>query len=266
MSEFKVKASIKISVVFSFVAMIAINILANTLPINHQTTAQVADSYPNLFAPAGYTFTIWALIYLLLAAYTLYQLGLFGKATGPAEAQLLNKVGLYFTISALANIAWIFSWHYNRIASSLLMMAVILISLIVINTTINRRALARKDWFFIQLPFTVYFGWITVAAIANVTVYLVSINWGGFGISEPVWTMIILLVGAAIGLFTMLKLKCVAYGLVLIWAYSGILVKHLSPSGFDGQYPAVITTAVICLVLFGIAVAYLFLVKKRKPL
>lgn len=265
MSSTKVNASIKILVTLSFLVMIIVNALANILPINNQTTGQIADAYPNLFAPAGYTFAIWGLIYLLLAAYTLYQLGLFQKGTDPARAKLLNTVGLYFTLSSLANAAWIFSWHYHLIPLSMLLMLIILLCLIVINQAIAKTTLSPRDVFFIRIPFAVYFGWITVATIANATVLLVSIGWDGWGISEPVWTVIILFVGALIGLITMLCLKSMAYGLVLIWAYTGILVKHLSPSGFDGQYPAVITAAIICIGLFAIAEAYL-LISRRKVL
>lgn len=99
-------------------------------------------------------------------------------------------------------------------------------------------------------PFSVYFGWITVAAIANITVFLVSIGWNGFGIADDVWTSSILLVGALIGILRMCKDKNIAYGMVLVWAYLEILLKHVSSAGFGGQYPSVIVTAIICLTLF----------------
>jgi hypothetical protein len=89
-----------------------------------------------------------------------------------------------------------------------------------------------------------------VASIANITVFLVSMGWDGFGVADFVWTSLILLVGALIGILRMCKDKNIAYGMVLVWAYSWILFKHLSTGGFDGQYPSVIVTAIFCLVLF----------------
>jgi hypothetical protein len=57
----------------------------------------------------------------------------------------------------------------------------------------------------------------------------------------------------------MSKDKNIAYGLVLIWAYLGILLKHLSAGGFGGQYPSVIVTVIACLALLGFFVVRIFL-------
>ena len=71
------KILINTFVAITYLAMITINALANILPINNMTTGDISDKYGNLFAPAGITFSIWGLIYLLLAAYVVYQFGLF---------------------------------------------------------------------------------------------------------------------------------------------------------------------------------------------
>ena len=256
MSTNKTKTIMKIIVALTFLLMLIVNILSTTLPINGVTPGEVSDSHPNLFAPAGITFAIWGVIYLLLAMYTLYQIGLFQKDKSTKKLVLMEKVGLYFFISSIANAAWIFAWHYNKIPLSLLLMIVILVCLILINRIINPNQLSLREKFFIRLPFSVYFGWITVATIANVTTLLVSIGWNGFGISEPIWAIIMVFVGMMIGIATILKNKDIAYGLVLIWAYVGILIKHISDSGFSSQYPAVIITVIICIILFFIAEIY----------
>lgn len=235
----------KIFALLAYIAMIVVNFLATSLPLNNRGTGEISDAYPNLFAPAGITFSIWGLIYLFLAIYLIYQFK--SKNEG-----LLKKINILFIITSIANLLWIFAWHYDYIGLSLVIMAVLLVSLIKIADTIRSNNLTKEEHKFIGIPFSVYFGWITVATIANVTVFLVSINWGGFGIAEFIWTGIILLIGATIGILRMNKDKSVAYGLVLIWAYLGILFKHLSVDGFAGQYPVVIATAIICLVLFGL--------------
>ena len=142
-------------------------------------------------------------------------------------------------------------------------MVVILGCLIIINQKINKEKLPFRERLFIKLPFSIYFGWITVATIANATTLLVSLGWDGFGISEPTWTMIIIIVGLIIGIATILKNIDIAYGLVIIWAYVGILIKHTSASGFSNQYMGVITTVIVCIVLLIIAEIYLFS-KRRK--
>ena len=248
--------SISLVVLITYLAMVIVNGLANALPINGMITGDISDSYPNLFAPTGITFTIWGVIYLLLAAHTAYQLGLFRKQGEEVKTALLKQVGTLFAISSLANVAWIFAWHYKNILLSLLFMLIILVCLAQIYIRIHKEQLTTTEKVFIRLPFSVYFGWITVATIANVTTLLVDklgspVNL--LGISEVVWTVVILVVGLLISVVTTLKHRDVAYGLVIVWAYIGILIKHLMdkplPDGFNSQYPAVIVTVVISLVV-----------------
>jgi len=255
--------SIKMLVLVTYLAMIIVNALANILPINGVTTGQVSDSYPNLFAPAGSTFAIWGLIYLLLALYCLYQMGLFRDPQAPRNQALLARTGLIFSISSLANVAWIFSWHNYMIAFSMLWMIVILLCLITILQTIRQKTLTRREKFLIKLPFSVYFGWITVATIANATTLLVSWQWNGWGIAEPVWAIIIIIVGLLIGAATTIINRDIAYGLVIVWAYIGIYIKHTSLAGFSGQYPAIINTVLACIGGMLAVLVYVYIQVKR---
>jgi hypothetical protein len=236
MSIRKMNKTIKIITAVTFLIMVMVNALANILPINGVTTGEVSDSYENLFAPAGITFAIWGLIYFLLALYTLYQLGFFQGDDRPVKIELLERIGVYFSISSIANSIWIFLWHYNLISLTVVFMIIILFCLIMITIEINKYKLSVREQFFIRLPFSIYFGWITVATIANITTFLVSIGWNGFGISEVVWTIIIIIVGLIISILTIIKFRDIAYGLVIIWAYLGIYIKHTTETGFAGQY------------------------------
>lgn len=256
MKQSTTSSAVKFLVLITYLGMVIINGLANALPINGMNTGKVSDSYPNLFAPTGLTFIIWGVIYLLLAGYTAYQLGLFQQEKKTANPDLLNKIGILFSISSLANFAWIFSWHYKVIPLSMLFMLVILVCLILITNLIKKENLTPNEKLFVRLPFSVYFGWITVATIANATVLLVSLGWNGFGISQVAWTVVILLVGWLIGTLTTLRNKDAAYGLVLIWAYFGILLKHLSSTDFAFKYPPVVYTVIVSLLLFVVAVVY----------
>ena len=245
---------IKILAGVAYVAMVAVNFMANGLPINNRSTGEISDAYPNLFAPAGPAFSIWGLIYLLLGAYVLYQ---FVKKDQKTE-HLLQKINPLFIATSIANISWIFAWHYDYIGLSVLVMAALLILLIKIADILRVGQFTSIQKLLIWAPFSIYFGWITVASIANITVFLVSLGWNGFGIADFVWTSIILLVGAVIGILRMRKDKNIAYGMVLVWAYSWILFKHMSAGGFDGQYPSIIATAIVCLVLFIFFVGRIF--------
>lgn len=264
------RTSVRALVGLTYAAMIAVNVLANVLPINGRTTGGVSDAYPNLFAPAGLTFAIWGVIYLLLGAHVLYQLGLFrtaeldrdaslafpeevGAVGGSSRAALLERVGVLFSLSSLANVAWILSWHYDLILLSTMLLATMLVLLVLITRTILSTSLSARDRLLVRLPFSVYFGWITVATIANITVWLVSIGWDGFGIVDSAWAVAIVAVGAIIGTAVILRDRDIAYGLVLVWAYLGIWIKHTSNAGFNGAYPAVIVTALASIAAFIVA-------------
>lgn len=237
---------IKIVAGLAYVAMVVMNFLANSLPLNNRSTGDISDAYQNLFAPAGPAFSIWGLIYLLLGAYVLYQ---FLNKDKKIEA-LFQKINPLFIVTSLANIAWIFAWHYDYISLSVLIMLVLLVSLIKIADILRKEKFTALQKLTIWAPFSVYFGWITVALIANITVFLVSMGWNKFGIEDFVWTSIILFVGALIGILRMYKDRNIAYGMVLVWAYSWIVFKHVSASGFNGQYPVVIASALVCIIFF----------------
>lgn len=242
---------IKLLVVLSYCFMVLMNALANILPINGIGTGAVSDSYPNLFAPAGFTFAIWGVIYLLLLIAIVYWVS---RSPSVLLRQSSSFYGLSWAliVSSLGNGVWILAWHYRMIALSLALMVLILVCLIIAMASVKRLNWHIKQLAFIKPAIGVYFGWITVATIANVTTLLVDLKWQGFGISEPVWLMVMLLVGALVGGLTIRWSQCGAYGLVLLWAYGGILAKHLSPSGFNGAYPNVLVVLGLTMLMVGV--------------
>lgn len=242
--------------VVAFLAMILVNILANVLPIGGITTAEAAEAYPNLFSPPGFTFAVWGVIYILMAGHVLYLLGLF-RGKGDTDEELLCRTGVLFAVSSVLNLLWIFSWHYKLVPLSVIIMAGLLAVLLAVMRILSGGKLSGRTALFIKVPFGVYSGWITVAAIANVTALLVWLGWDGFGISQQVWTVIALALGAVIGAAAAIRFRCVAYLLVFVWTYAGILAKHLMASGFAGEYPMVVIAAGASLVLFFAAGIYI---------
>ena len=238
-----------------FVGVIVVNYLANALPIGGITTGEASDLYPNLFTPAGLTFSIWGIIYLLLLMYVIYS---FVRKVDQDDNHnnSLELIKRDFTVNCLANMGWILAWHHGLIFLSVLIMLILLFTLIRIADRVNVDGFSFYDKIFIKLPFSVYFGWITVATIANITALLVSWDWNGFGIDESYWTIFILIVGLVIGMMRTIKDYNIFYAFVLVWAYGGIWLKHTSDNGFMGEYPAIISTLIFCIVLFGISIGY----------
>ena len=240
----------KIIIIMAYLFMVTMNILANAIPLNGINTGQVSDLYENLFAPAGYTFSIWGLIYFLLFIYVIDH---FLDKDYKEKA----NISTYFIISSIANGLWILTWHYDYIGLSLVFMVVILLSLIKIRSEIDKNPPARHKIFQRKIPFSVYFGWITVATVANVTVLLVSLGFENPIFSEVAWLNMVLVIAAIISALTLWKYKDPYYGLVILWAYIGILSKHVSEEGFSAMYPSAIVTLLICLLLITGEIAYI---------
>lgn len=246
---------LKLAAACAYVAMVAVNYLSNALPINGRTPAQVSDHYGNLFAPAGFAFSIWGPIYLLLGGYVAFQFTKRGRTMG----ELFERANVLFIATSVANVSWIFAWHYDFIGLSMLAMLALIVLLVAVSEVVRDAGPGLLEKAFVRLPFSIYFGWISVATIANFAAYLVSVGWSGFGIPDSVWTSAMLLVGFVIGASRMFKNRDAAYGLVFVWAYFGILFKHVSATGFDGRFPLVIATVSVCLLYLALAVGALLL-------
>lgn len=203
------------------VVMIVVNILANALPLNGLNTGQISDRFDVYFVPAGYVFSIWGLIYLALLAFTIYQLT-------PHSVAIRERIGYLYALSAVANIAWIFLWHYEVFPLTIIAMLVLLGSLVAIYLLlgIGRRHPAASERWSVHFPFSLYLGWITVATVANVTSLLDYLNWNGWGIAPEVWALIMLIVAAGVALAVSYTRGDITYIAVIVWAYIGIAVKH----------------------------------------
>jgi hypothetical protein len=229
-----------------FLGTVIVNGLANALPINNKTTGELSDQYPNLFVPAGLTFSIWGLIYILLAIFTIYSL--VRSIRGGTRGSFIDKIGILFFLSCVANIGWIFAWHYEIVPISLVIMLLLLGFLLAIylRLGVGNKGPTTKEQYLVHLPFSVYLGWITIATIANVTALLVDINWNRFGLSEQFWTVAVIAVGIAIALGVLVRRRDIFYCLVVDWALLGILIKRLSTS-IPAQ--SVIIVAIVGLVI-----------------
>ncbi len=245
----------------AYIVMLVINALgASTLLLGGVNTAAVSDSYPNLFAPSGVTFSIWGLIYLLLGVFFFRAFAIWRTKKPAVDNKSLRRIVMLFTLSSVLNTTWMIAWQYKVMWLSVLLMLGLLYVLITIQNELRDKSYMWQEYALTRLPFSIYFGWITVATIANITTFLVSVGWHGGGISEGTWMVAVLLVGAAIGIATAYRNLGPAYLAVFVWAYAGILLKHLSPQGFDGKHPATIVALSILLAVF---ISTVFMLSER---
>ncbi len=209
--------------VIATVAVVTVNVLANALPINGQNTGEISDRFRVYFVPAGYVFSIWGVIYLALIAFTVYQ-ALPSQRSNP----IFRRIGYLYALGSVANIAWIFLWHYEIFPLTVIAMLILLGSLIAttLRLGIGQTRVQPAERWLVHLPFSIYLGWITVATVANVTALLYDLNWNGWGISAEAWTAIMLAAAVLIAGAMSITRGDTAYLLVLVWAFAGIAVKH----------------------------------------
>ncbi len=207
----------------SVVLALAVNILAATLPLNGQNTGEISDRFEVFFVPAGYVFSIWGLIYIGWIAFAIYQF-LPAQKDNPR----LQRLGYWFALSGLLNAAWLFCWHYNLFGLSVLVMLALLGTLIVsyLKLNVGRAPVSAAEKWSVDIPISVYLGWISVATIANITDYLYYIGWNGLGITPQAWAVIMLVVASLLGLAMALARRDAGFLFVFVWAFAGIALKQ----------------------------------------
>ncbi|GIV80097.1 MAG: hypothetical protein KatS3mg050_4491 [Litorilinea sp.] len=209
-------------VILTTLLTLAVNVLATTLPLNGLDTGQISDQFDVYFVPAGYVFSIWGLIYLGMIAFTVYQ-----ALPAQRENPRLQGIRGWFILSNLTNATWLFLWHYQQFPLTLLAMGTLLASLLAIYLHLrpNRYQATRLERWAVDIPFSIYLGWITVATIANVTSVLDYVGWSGWGLSEEGWMVVMLAVVVVLAWAMGLRERDAAYLAVLVWALAGIGVK-----------------------------------------
>jgi benzodiazapine receptor len=233
----------------ALLATVSVNALANALPFNGMTTGQVSTLYPNLFTPVGSTFSIWTVIYFLLAGFIVLQ-------WTNLHRPFFVKVSVLFIGSCILNICWMLAWHYLQIMLSVAIMVLLLIVLIRIFLILQKhtdQSIAERS--VVHLPFTIYTAWISVSTIANISAYLASLNWNGGFISEIGWTIIMMGGASALGIVVIIKFHRYAFALVIAWALTGIAMRN---------YPFITPMAIVLVfILLGTALYTYYSSKKN---
>lgn len=232
----------KVGAIAAYLAMVVMNALANTLPLFGRETGDVSARYPSLFTPAPYTFAVWGVIYLALAGFCIYQ------ALPRASAQIAGLRPL-FVLSCLLNIGWLASWHALLIPLSEIVMIALLLTLIALYRRANawRGAASASVRWLVQLPLSLYLGWITVATVANTAITLLAVGVDG-GSAAMALTALVIVIAAGLGLLGVARRRDGVYALVIAWGLGGVAAARWSAGGM-GPLVVVAVACVILLVL-----------------
>ncbi|WP_178989380.1 tryptophan-rich sensory protein [Winogradskyella schleiferi] len=220
------KKTLQIANAIAFIIVIIINYVSVTGALNNTTIGEISDSYNSLFTPAGYAFSIWGIIYLLLFGFVVYQ----GRSlfVSVANDDFVLKTGWWFVLSCVFNSIWVFAWVYEYTGLSCVLIFLLLMALVKI--VINNRMELDDEPFPTILclwwPFVIYSGWVTVASIVNISSYLVKLGWDGFGLSESVWTIIMIVAALIINQYVLWKRNMREFAAVGAWALIAIGIAN----------------------------------------
>ena len=215
--------TVQIANIIAFIVVLSVNVLSNALPLNGRTAGEISDALPSYFTPAGYTFSIWLLIYIGLLGFIIYQ-----ALPAQRKRPFLPQIGLLFVLSSMINAAWLISWHYGAYFLSVIFMISLLLTLIGIYVRLDNGRIDKPftERLLVQVPFSLYLGWITVATIANIASVTAYWGWNGFGIAAPIWSAIMMGAAVIIAGLLLITRSDLPYAGVLVWALFGIRAAY----------------------------------------
>jgi len=233
---------------------LVVNLLANRLPLGGRTTGELSALYPNLFVPAGVTFSIWGVIYLLLMAWAVAQFL-------PGRRAAALRIAPAFAVTSLLNAGWLFAWHFRQVGLSVVVMVALLLVLLRIHHLLAESEATRSvdAGTLPRAAFGIYLGWISVATIANVTVLLVALEWSGAGVPDAVWAGILVVVGAAIGAVTVVRFQNPWVGWAVVWALFGIVLNRWD------DHVGIAATALALMVLVAVSAVWVTRSPRLEP-
>lgn len=243
---------------------IFINYLSNTGFFGGKTIGEISKKYETLFVPAGYAFSIWGIIFLMLLAFVGFQWYVLYKEKDKNNVlynydnsenifvKTIHQTSFWFIITNICNASWVVVWLNEYVALSVVVMFVLLFSLI--KLTLNLRL---KTWdapvqirVFVWLPIAIYLGWIMVASIANVSSFLVSIGWQGEPFSAFFWTILMIVIASGLYLALIATRNLRESAMVGVWSLTAISYKQWQAE------PLIAYTALGFAILLVLAASY----------
>lgn len=235
------------------IATILFSYLAGVFKIG-ESQEVITNSYDSLFRPAGYTFAIWGVIYLALMIYCIYQLT-------PAQWEHFGyeRINKYVRFNAIMSIVWQFCFRNNWIPASSIIIILLLIAGIVMFSRSHFLVNRRNFPFWITIPFSMNLAWLSVATVANMSLWLRyrEVWWNGAGISPEMWVIVMLAFLLLVTQSVANNFRDYVFPLVMCWASVGIWVALKNNDVLSSK--ASLGAAVIAFV-----VAVITFLKRRK--
>ena len=187
-----------------------------------------------MLAPAGWAFSIWGIIFLAEALFTVAQL----LPSYRSHPLVQNGVGAWFFIANLAQGLWIPLFLSRHIYSSMVAMALTEIPLIIIIINqqyetlrllkVQNKKETWSDFWLLRFPFDIHCGWITVATILNVNIVFVAADASVvIQVGVTILSLAALLIAMMVALFITNKRPRYTIAFVLAWASVSVSNQNL---------------------------------------
>lgn len=239
------------------VAVVVVNALANIMEFNGQSTGDVVNADPVYFQPAGWAFSIWTLIYILLGVFVVYSF----LPAGRRNARI-RWISPAFLVANIANISWLLLWHWEQWFASVMVILLLLLALVFIYMRLRRgrRPVEEQptagERLMVWTPFSVYLGWITVATLSNVTVWSERTGTAISGLSPTSWAVVAIVIAAGAAALMATWQRDPSYTAVIAWALLAVAVEQWDRSKMVSVSAIVAVVIVAALVVFGALLAY----------
>ena len=200
----------------------------------------IIDRLPIIYSPIRLTYLIFALVLISLGYYCITA---FRK-----HITLIQT--LLFFINALLQIVAVYYWYNEMPMYALLALIMLLIGIFVfyITFSLNEQCIKRR------IPIASWFSWTIFFTLITFNYNMVAYEWSGFNLSDGLWAVILLTIGAAIALHLRYHYFDRVSPFIFIIGYLGIIISN----GFKELF---VSTA--ALFLIGVLVVGLYFFKKK---
>lgn len=224
----------------SLIAAILVNLIYVYIPTGVEGIPSLSNRLQILFMPALYVHLIWIPIYVYAAIW----IRQFRTVHAKTSSFLQNTRFFLFFVALILQISWFFVWHYDFYGWTVLLIAAQLAIFLLLYWTYPKRENEANK----RIPISLFIGWVFIAFLANSMYMLTFLEWSGWGLSNPLWTVILLTFATAFALHFLYHHADRAISIVFIWTFIGIAIKNGTEELFVSA-AALFLTAVL---LFGL--------------
>lgn len=229
-------------------SMIGVGIFGGTPIASAAGGALAADA--TLIAPASPAFSVWTVVYLGLAGYTVLQ---WFPTAASADRQRSRRIPVAGTM--LLNAVWILvvqaGWLWVSVAVIAALLALLSRVLVIL---MRSRASGLLERLLVDGSLGVYLGWVCVATAANVAAALTSSGFDGAGIDPAWWAVAVLVAVGGVGVALAVRSKGrVAVAAAIAWGLAWIAVARWD--GAPHSVPTAVAAGAAAVVVLGVALS-----------